>query len=87
MTWDTALRDAEWGERFFHLTDPDGHELSFAWPMRYARSDGAPYTQIAEELYRDTGEGTIKIKEAGDVLVFDLPHKYIMGKEAARRCV
>jgi uncharacterized glyoxalase superfamily protein PhnB len=26
-------RDAEWGERFFHLTDPDGHELSFAWPL------------------------------------------------------
>ena len=25
-----APRDAEWGERFFHLTDPDGHELSFA---------------------------------------------------------
>ena len=23
----TAPRDAEWGERFFHLTDPDGHEL------------------------------------------------------------
>jgi catechol 2,3-dioxygenase-like lactoylglutathione lyase family enzyme len=30
---DTAPRDAEWGERFFHLTDPDGHELSFAWPL------------------------------------------------------
>ena len=29
----TAPRDAEWGERFFHLTDPDGHELSFAWPI------------------------------------------------------
>jgi uncharacterized glyoxalase superfamily protein PhnB len=27
-------RDAEWGERFFHLTDPDGHELSFAWPLK-----------------------------------------------------
>jgi len=27
-------RDAAWGERFFHLTDPDGHELSFAWPLR-----------------------------------------------------
>ena len=26
-------RDAEWGERFFHLTDPDGHELSFAQPL------------------------------------------------------
>jgi len=30
---DTAPRDAEWGERFFHLTDPDGHEISFAWPL------------------------------------------------------
>lgn len=26
-------RDAEWGERYFHLTDPDGHELSFAVPL------------------------------------------------------
>jgi uncharacterized glyoxalase superfamily protein PhnB len=26
-------RDAPWGERYFHLTDPDGHELSFAWPL------------------------------------------------------
>ena len=23
-------QDAPWGERFFHITDPDGHELSFA---------------------------------------------------------
>jgi len=23
-------RDAEWGERYFHLLDPEGHELSFA---------------------------------------------------------
>jgi catechol 2,3-dioxygenase-like lactoylglutathione lyase family enzyme len=27
-------RDAPWGERFFHVTDPDGHELSFAWPLK-----------------------------------------------------
>jgi uncharacterized glyoxalase superfamily protein PhnB len=26
-------RDAPWGERFFHLTDPDGHQLSFARPL------------------------------------------------------
>ena len=26
--------DAPWGERYFHLTDPDGHELSFARPLR-----------------------------------------------------
>lgn len=32
-TPDTAPRDAEWGERFFHITDPDGHELSFARPF------------------------------------------------------
>ncbi|MBV8888594.1 MAG: VOC family protein [Alphaproteobacteria bacterium] len=30
----TAPRDAEWGERYFHITDPDGHELSFAHPLR-----------------------------------------------------
>ena len=29
-----APRDAPWGERFFHITDPDGHELSFAWPIK-----------------------------------------------------
>ena len=27
-------RDAAWGERFFHVTDPDGHEISFAWPLK-----------------------------------------------------
>ena len=26
-------RDAPWGERFFHIIDPDGHELSFAHPL------------------------------------------------------
>lgn len=30
---EAAPRDAAWGERFFHITDPDGHELSFAWPL------------------------------------------------------
>jgi catechol 2,3-dioxygenase-like lactoylglutathione lyase family enzyme len=28
-----APRDAPWGERYFHLRDPDGHELSFARPL------------------------------------------------------
>ncbi|MES1943864.1 Glyoxalase/bleomycin resistance protein/dioxygenase [Salinisphaera sp. PC39] len=31
-------RDAEWGERYFHIRDPDGHELSFATPL-----PGGPY--------------------------------------------
>lgn len=34
LTPHAVPRDAEWGERFFHLTDPDGHELSFARPLR-----------------------------------------------------
>ena len=29
-----APRNAEWGERYFHLSDPDGHDLSFAHPLR-----------------------------------------------------
>ena len=28
-----APRDAAWGERYFHIHDPDGHELSFARPL------------------------------------------------------
>lgn len=29
-----APSDAPWGERYFHLLDPDGHELSFARPLQ-----------------------------------------------------
>ena len=27
-------RDALWRERYFHIRDPDGHEISFAKPLR-----------------------------------------------------
>ena len=27
-------QDASWGERYFHMYDPDGHELSFAYPLQ-----------------------------------------------------
>ena len=30
---EAAPVDAPWGERYFHLRDPDGHELSFARPL------------------------------------------------------
>lgn len=33
LTPDTLPRDAEWGERYFHIFDPDGHEISFAKPL------------------------------------------------------
>jgi len=29
-------QDASWGERYFHMCDPDGRELSFAHPLRPA---------------------------------------------------
>lgn len=34
---ETAPADASWGERYFHLRDRDGHELSFARPLESAR--------------------------------------------------
>jgi catechol 2,3-dioxygenase-like lactoylglutathione lyase family enzyme len=30
---ETQPADAPWGERYFHVRDPDGHELSFARPL------------------------------------------------------
>lgn len=30
---ESAPTDAPWGERYFHIRDPDGHELSFARPL------------------------------------------------------
>jgi catechol 2,3-dioxygenase-like lactoylglutathione lyase family enzyme len=30
-------QDAPWGERYFHMRDPDGHELSFARPLSHRR--------------------------------------------------
>ena len=34
--------DAPWGERYFHIRDPDGHELSFARPLATGRPDQSP---------------------------------------------
>ena len=33
LTPSTFPQDAPWRERYFHITDPDGHELSFAKPL------------------------------------------------------
>jgi catechol 2,3-dioxygenase-like lactoylglutathione lyase family enzyme len=33
LTPEFAPSDAPWGERYFHIRDPDGHELSFARPL------------------------------------------------------
>ena len=36
----TTPADAAWGERYFHILDPSGHELSFARPL--TAGDRAP---------------------------------------------
>lgn len=33
---DMEPTDAPWGERYFHIHDPDGHELSFARPTEWS---------------------------------------------------
>ncbi|MEM9565339.1 MAG: VOC family protein [Actinomycetota bacterium] len=33
---DTEPADAPWGERYFHIRDPAGHEVSFARPLDVA---------------------------------------------------
>ena len=42
-------RDAPWGERYFHLIDPDGHELSFATPQ-YSHPRWTASVQSSEAL-------------------------------------
>jgi len=32
-TFETEPADAPWGERFFHIREPDGYQLSFARPL------------------------------------------------------
>ena len=33
LTTSTTPQNASWGERYFHIADPDSHELSFAMPL------------------------------------------------------
>jgi catechol 2,3-dioxygenase-like lactoylglutathione lyase family enzyme len=33
VSFENEPTDASWGERFFHIRDPDGYQLSFAMPI------------------------------------------------------
>jgi len=39
VSFENEPTDASWGERFFHMRDPDGYQLSFATPIRKRSSD------------------------------------------------
>jgi catechol 2,3-dioxygenase-like lactoylglutathione lyase family enzyme len=41
-------RDASWGERYFHMLDPDGHELSFARPLQSVGQENVSRTKHRE---------------------------------------
>lgn len=34
IIFETAPNDAPWGERYFHIREPNGYQLSFAKPLR-----------------------------------------------------
>lgn len=34
VVFETEPADAPWGERFFHVREPNGYQLSFAKPLR-----------------------------------------------------
>lgn len=34
IIFETAPNNAPWGERYFHIREPDGYQLSFAKPLR-----------------------------------------------------
>ncbi|MFL6401797.1 MAG: VOC family protein [Nitrososphaeraceae archaeon] len=38
ITFENQPTDAPWGERFFHIRDPDDYQLSFAQPISYDTS-------------------------------------------------
>ena len=38
VSFENEPTDALWGERFFHIRDPDGYQLSFAMPISKATS-------------------------------------------------
>ncbi|MDQ3972393.1 MAG: VOC family protein, partial [Thermoproteota archaeon] len=34
VSFENEPSDAPWGERYFHIQEPDGYQLSFAMPIR-----------------------------------------------------
>ena len=34
ISFEDEPRDASWGERYFHIREPDGYQLSFAMPIK-----------------------------------------------------
>jgi hypothetical protein len=38
ICFENKPKDARWGERYFHIREPDGYQLSFAMPIKKKRA-------------------------------------------------
>ena len=41
ISFENEPKDATWGERYFHVREPDGYQLSFANPIKKISRIGA----------------------------------------------
>ncbi len=66
---DGAPQDGPWGERYFHVTDPDGHQLSFA--RRIESIDSAlPRSERSPGVEADVDEASAYSFPASDSPAF-----------------
>lgn len=51
VSFENEPTDAPWGERYFHLREPDGYQLSFATPIR-RRNKSHKINQIEGQTFQ-----------------------------------
>jgi hypothetical protein len=44
-------RDDRWGERYFHLTGPGGHQLGFAWSLPRHQAKDTMVSRLASAMF------------------------------------
>ncbi len=77
----TEPRDAEWGERFFHISDPDGHEISFARPLKQPEQPRTRQDELAERAMAIYRESKPKLD---DIVARARPRAQEMSRQALR---
>jgi len=66
---DGAPQDAPWGERYFHVMDPDGHQLSFARRLE-GRESAIPRAERSTGLESAVDEASAESFPASDAPAF-----------------
>jgi catechol 2,3-dioxygenase-like lactoylglutathione lyase family enzyme len=47
ITFENEPTDAPWGEKYFHVREPDGYQLSFAQPINFRKGESGGKEQKA----------------------------------------